>query len=710
MKKLFNFRAIPIFMLVLIISICVASFLHFAYGVTLLLFAALLFGACFIIPRYRKRALLCLMLLIAVAAGTASSWISLAVRGTSAESLGTGAVELEGRIANISSFDGDGKLTDTDSIFLYEAFYTENGKVRKLSSGYVEVKGLREEECSLFAVGDKLKLKAYMAKIPINVSDQNAVIAYREFIDYRANVIEIMTHEKGSKTFFDAIKIGIKSIFSKYCGESSGLMYAMIFGDKQDLNTDIRRDFSAVGLAHLLAISGLHVAMLSLLIMFITRKLRVKEWVRIVILAVILILFNVLCCFTPSVMRASVMIIICYVAGAVGLRNDSISTLSFAGCCILICRPFFLFDLSFIMSFMAVTSLIFFGKALRRRLEFMPSTIAEVTSASIAVNFGMLPILLTFFGMVSYIFVIANLIILPVISAVYPLMLGVTFISFIPYVGYLLTPISWVFEGISWLIGAFAKIPFMGISAAAPWALIIPYILLMVVVSKFFLADKVFKNALTAALVIVIGATSLITSNIILRRTQIETVGGVESSVYLITSKSNKTYAVFNGEADAFALDALSYELNKRNKRGVEALIISDISEDEIKTVRNYYTKLAINSIYTAVEYLYLDAWLSINYYNYCPNGDFKLYFNSERETVIEFGGVSVMFSDDEELCPPLFDYDIIYASNAAYQAINYAPSYVVNNDGYKDLADYCVPNNFTFVIINGRIKAGPKL
>lgn len=711
MKKLLNYRAIPIFFLTLIIGICVASFLHFAYGITLILFTAILFAACFVITRFRKRALLCLMLLIAVSVGTIGTWISLAVRGSTAESLSHNVVELEGKVANISAFDSNGYLIDTNSVFLYDAYFTENGRIRKLSSGYVELAGLEESECKAFAVGDLIKLKAYIAKIPINVSDQSAVIAYREFIDYRANVTEIVSHDKGKRTFFDSIKIGIKATFQKYCGDSLGLMYAMIFGDKQDLNADVRQDFSAVGLAHLLAISGLHVAMLAVLVMYITRKLRIKEYLRIIILTIILILFNVLCCFTPSVMRASIMIIICYVAGAIGLRNDSISTLSFAGCCILICRPFFLFDLSFIMSFMAVTSLIFFGKVLRKRFEFMPSVIAEVTSASLAVNFGMLPILLTFFGMVSYIFVVANLIILPIISTVYPVMLGLTFISFIPYAGYLLTPVSWVFNAISWLIGAFAKIPFMGISVASPWALIIPYILIMVVLSKFFLADKVIKNALTGALILIIGFTSLFTSNIIIRRTFIETVGNnMDSSVYLITSKSNKTYAVFNGEVDAFALDSLLYELNTKNKRGLEALIVADISEDEIKTIRNYYTKLAINSIYTGALYLYLETWLSIDYYNYCPNGDFNIYFNSEDELAFDFYDAAVLFSNDTELCAPILDYDIIYTTDAVYEAVNFAPSYIVNNDGYKELADYCVPNNFTFVILNGKIKASPKL
>lgn len=721
MKRFINYRAVPVFLLVLIMSIAVGTFLHFAYGIVVIAIAAAVFASVIINKKYRRYASKALLILIAIVIGFTSVWITLGLRGTTNSEFAKD-VEIVGYVSSESSFDADGEVNDIENIILRDVKYVNSaGKTRSLL-GYIALTNVSESDFAAMKVGTKLCFKGKLTQIGVNAADGASVRMYRDGINYFAEV-GTMIENSGKVTrfnLFDSIKIGVNSVFTQYCGDSAGFMYAMIFGDKQGLNNKEIESFSTTGLAHLLAVSGLHVSMLALLLMWILKKLKCNEYVRFVVLAIVLVLFNILCCFAPSVVRASIMILICFVGRFLGLKNDSISIMSFAACAILIFRPLYLFDLSFIMSFMAVVSLILFSRPLSRRLAFLPTAISETTGASLSVNVGMMPVMLHYFGTISFVFVLANILVLPIISFIYPVLIAFTCISFIPHVGYLLVPVGYIFKGLTMLIGALSSLQFPQLNAGVEWAIIIPYILILIFLSRFVMLDKRIKKYIVSALMIVACLACIIGNNAVMRIVTVDTaysrpnynaeVG--KEAVYVVTSEQNKKYLVFNTEIDSYSLDGVKYYMSKNKISGFEAVIKESISEKEIFTLKNFYSIINMKRIYTTFDGNYYRQYFNIDYFNYSVNSDIRIEFYKTNEIMLECGGLKLLFSTDNKLSLALNnEYDVIFAPYALGDAMSLYPKYIVNDFGYNNPSTFsdCVPNNFTFKSINGNIKVWQK-
>lgn len=721
MKKFINYRAVPVFLLVLIISIAVGTFLHFAYGIVFISIVAAIFAGVIINKRFRHYASKALLVLLAVIVGFTSVWITLGLRGVVNTEIADD-VEITGYVSSESAFNATGDVIDVDNIILRDVKYIDKaGKTRSLL-GYIALTNVPESDFALMKVGTKISFKGKITQIGVNAADGASVRMYRDGINYCAD-IDTMIENSGSVmrfNLFDSIKIGVKSVFTKYCGDSAGFMYAMIFGDKQGLNSKEIESFSSTGLAHLLAVSGLHVSMLALLLMWILKKAKCNEYVRFIVLTVVLVLFNILCCFSPSVVRASIMILICFVGRFLGLKNDSFSIMSFAACAILIFRPLYLFDLSFIMSFMAVVSLIMFSRPISKRLAFLPTSIAETTSASLAVNAGMMPVMLHYFGTISFVFVLANILVLPIISLIYPVLIALTCVSFIPYVGYLLVPVGYIFKGLTMLIGALASLQFPTLNAGVEWAIIIPYILVMLLLSRFVMIDKRIKKSVVSALVIIVCLACIIGNSAVMRIVTVETAYTRQNfnadtgkeAVYVVTSEQNRKYLVFNTEIDRFSLDGVKYYMSRNKISGFEAVIKESINETEIFTLKNYYSTINMKRVYTMFDENYYRQYLNIDYFNYSVNNDIRVEFYKTDEIMLECGDIKLLFSLDNKLSHSLYnEYDIIFAPYALGDAINFYPKYVVNDFAYNNPATFsdCLSNNFTFKSINGNIKAWQK-
>ena len=94
---------------------------------------------------------------------------------------------------------------------------------------------------------------------------------------------------------------------------AASMVNALLLGDKSGLSASVRRDFQTLGLSHLLAVSGMHLAVLFGSWSFLLIKLRIPLKARSLILFPLTLLFCALCSFSLSVMRAAIML---WMAGA----------------------------------------------------------------------------------------------------------------------------------------------------------------------------------------------------------------------------------------------------------------------------------------------------------------------------------------------------------------------------------------------------------
>ena len=252
----------------------------------------------------------------------------------------------------------------------------------------------------------------------------------------------------------------------------------------------------SVGAAHVFAVSGLHIGVLAGVLLFVLRKFKLKDGVSLLILLPIFGFYAYLSGFTPSVLRAVIMVSLGLVASHFGMRYDGISALSFAAILVLLTRPLLLFDLSFVMSFLAIFGLQSLTSPLKRAFaKRMKEKLAEALALSIATTLALVPVSAVVFGRITLVGFLLNVIVVPLASASasYVLSLvGLLLTAMIPSFGALLTAISLLPSVIIELSGAVAS---LGLTVNYDFctAEILVYYATLAFVGKYSLAAKKVK-------------------------------------------------------------------------------------------------------------------------------------------------------------------------------------------------------------------------
>jgi len=237
----------------------------------------------------------------------------------------------------------------------------------------------------------------------------------------------------------NAIGERIDILFPAHAEVAKGLLLG---GAVSSIDEETLADFRETGTAHLLAVSGLHVGILTSFFLFSVQFVH-RLPLRMLLLAVLLFLYAALSGFSASVLRASIMALIATPALPLGRRVDLASSLAFAFVCVLILKPFSLFTASFQLSFLAVAGFVLVLPLLKKPLCVLGYRTGLGIASSLSVIIATAPSAARFFGGIGFSAMAANLLMLPLV----PFFL-------IPAV------IALLFSVISLPIGAFiAKLP-----------------------------------------------------------------------------------------------------------------------------------------------------------------------------------------------------------------------------------------------------------
>ncbi len=147
----------------------------------------------------------------------------------------------------------------------------------------------------------------------------------------------------------------IKEVYSANLpGEESGIMSAMSLADKSDLDTEVKDLFKLSGLAHILAISGLHISIVGMSIYKLLRKCGLGFILPGIVSSVLVILYGMLCDGGTSAVRAIGMFLIMILADILGQGYDSLTALGVLLIYVIIVYPYSVCSAGFIFSFGAV--------------------------------------------------------------------------------------------------------------------------------------------------------------------------------------------------------------------------------------------------------------------------------------------------------------------------------------------------------------------
>jgi competence protein ComEC len=245
----------------------------------------------------------------------------------------------------------------------------------------------------------------------------------------------------------NAIKTHIKG------NKEQGLAEAMLIGYKDDLDKSLLQSYTNTGVVHVIAVSGMHLALLYwLLNLLFAPLLRKKktQWLHAVLVLSLLWFFSFITGGAASIVRAAVMFTFIAVGKQIN-RNASIyNILATSAFCQLCYNPYWLWDVGFQLSYAAVLSIVVFYKPIYNLLFIknkILDAIWQLAAVSIAAQILTTPIALYYFHQFPVYFLLSNLVVVPVSTIVLVATLVLVLLSPIKiiaaFIGHLLNGLIW---------------------------------------------------------------------------------------------------------------------------------------------------------------------------------------------------------------------------------------------------------------------------
>jgi competence protein ComEC len=248
-------------------------------------------------------------------------------------------------------------------------------------------------------------------------------------------------------------------------GKRLALAAAITLGQKNMLDPDQKQNFIKAGVMHIMAVSGLHVAILSLfifnLLFFLKGRLNI---LRIIISIFILWAFAFITGLTPSVLRATLMFSFLQAGNLMKRRVNGVNSVLASAFVLTLLRPSVIFDAGFLLSYSAVIYIICFYQDLYLKLHiknWVADKIWQSAVVTIVAQAGTLPLTILLFNRFPTYFILTNIIIVPisnlliVLGCLVPMFFPVHFLS--KFLVFLLNHITGLTES---LTAQAASLPF----------------------------------------------------------------------------------------------------------------------------------------------------------------------------------------------------------------------------------------------------------
>ncbi len=194
---------------------------------------------------------------------------------------------------------------------------------------------------------------------------------------------------------------------------------ALLIGYRDDLDKELVQAYSNTGVVHVIAISGLHIAMIYGLIIFFIKPFQNKrfvKWIKPFVVLTIIWGFTFIAGAAPSILRSAVMFSFIVLGESFSKRINIYNNLAASAFAILLFSPFSLWDVGFQLSYAAVLSIVIFSKHINNWFYFsnkLLKYIWELTAVTLSAQILTLPLIVFYFHQFPRLFLFANLIAVP---------------------------------------------------------------------------------------------------------------------------------------------------------------------------------------------------------------------------------------------------------------------------------------------------------
>lgn len=227
-------------------------------------------------------------------------------------------------------------------------------------------------------------------------------------------------------SFFASLRRTCSGVLERYSApQQANFLKGVLLGDRGDIAPEMKQSFIDTGTIHILAVSGFNVGIIALICFSAFSLFRLPKVVIVVATAIVIIAHMFLTGATASVVRATIMASVLLIGALIERKTDIYNSLSVAALVILLWDPKQIFDVGFQLSFAAVFSIVYFYPLLIQLIKKIPEQYVKIQwidytlkllAVSLAAQLGTIPFTAYYFGRVSVVSLVANLIVVPVVG------------------------------------------------------------------------------------------------------------------------------------------------------------------------------------------------------------------------------------------------------------------------------------------------------
>jgi len=255
-----------------------------------------------------------------------------------------------------------------------------------------------------------LENKQIYAQVYTNYGDLQISPVYTKGLSYYASKLRNRIVRHLEKSSFSASELNVAA--------------ALLLGQQQDISKEVIQDYQNAGAVHILSVSGLHVGFVLLFMTFLLKPIsntRRNSFVKLCIVLLSLWSFGILAGLAPSVVRSVTMF--SFVAIGLFLRRsvNIYHTLFVSVLLILLIQPFFLFDVGFQLSYLALFFIVWLQPVLSavwKPKNRITCYFWDIVTVSFAAQIGTLPLSLYYFHQFPGLFFVTNIIVLPMLTLI----------------------------------------------------------------------------------------------------------------------------------------------------------------------------------------------------------------------------------------------------------------------------------------------------
>lgn len=447
--------------------------------------------------------------------------------------------------------------------------------------------------------------------------------------------------------------------------------------------------------------------MLAAALVFFAKLCRLCGAPKIAFCGVVLFLYAGICGFSPSSVRAFVMAMVFLTAKESGMKYDALSSLAFSAIIVLFFFPMQFFSVGFRLSYSVVFAILLLSKRIARVFAFLPDKISSATGTVVAAQIGSLPVSLYYFGVVSPVSVIVNLLAIPLVSALFvSLFVGVVVGALfdIPVIALFLQKYA-----LRVLVGAimifdYEKLLVYGIAFGV--FTIFYYFLILLLSDKINLKKKTLRFLAVVFSSFFFGGTAVLTD--INKRSIKICVASDSAANSLCVLQGEKAYLILSGGKGGSSIYNVRRFLEREKISSLDLIVLNG----DAYVFANAFVSLVENVWYTGENGPFADELFGIRFYVFSPEEKLvadigAFYLGSDGVTLVYVTGDSriMVCAEKSEISAYRGSYDLLVAPRFPDTAEELRISSFALFGPSEDYPNYYKEGNLLYKIVSGAIK-----